>query len=225
MRTSSRAQVEIRLGPIPEKGTIKMNRTPPAVFVDLDTQHDFLNPEGKACVPDPEPLVENLKTLTDFAAEASVPIVASIVVNPESGEYMGALPAHCIASSPGAAKIPETTSPNVMTVPSQPLDQTILFDSQLIIERPGFDIFANVNTEEIFAAFPTKRVVVYGVPAEFSVTMAVEELCRRGLNVHVVRDAVGALWPEKKESSLADMSAAGARFVNTADLLEQLRKG
>jgi nicotinamidase-related amidase len=45
----------------------------------VDTQHDFMDPEGKLYVPGAEALVPALTALTDFAHARGIPILASSV--------------------------------------------------------------------------------------------------------------------------------------------------
>ena len=49
----------------------------PVLFWDVDTQIDFMRPEGKLYVPEAETLEHNLKILNRLAHEHHIPIVAS----------------------------------------------------------------------------------------------------------------------------------------------------
>jgi len=48
------------------------------VFVDVDTQFDFMDPKGSLYVPGADEIVPNLKRLIDFAEENDIPVVASV---------------------------------------------------------------------------------------------------------------------------------------------------
>ena len=47
------------------------------VFVDVDTQADFMLPGGRLYVPGAEKLIPTLTRLRDFAEQHSVPILTS----------------------------------------------------------------------------------------------------------------------------------------------------
>ena len=49
----------------------------PLVFVDIDTQRDFLEPSGGLFIPGSEPILAQLGRLTDFARRHGVPVLAS----------------------------------------------------------------------------------------------------------------------------------------------------
>jgi len=47
------------------------------VFVDIDTQFDFMNPRGNLYVPDAEDIIDNIKKLFDYAKEHKIKILSS----------------------------------------------------------------------------------------------------------------------------------------------------
>ena len=47
------------------------------VFVDIDTQYDFISRDGALSVPGAEGIRRNLKTLTDYALKNGIKIIAS----------------------------------------------------------------------------------------------------------------------------------------------------
>ena len=46
----------------------------PLVFVDIDTQRDFLEPDGALFVPGSAAILENLARLTNFARSRGIPV-------------------------------------------------------------------------------------------------------------------------------------------------------
>ncbi len=42
------------------------------IFVDIDTQFDFMNPRGNLYVPDAGGIIDNIKKLFDYAKEHKV---------------------------------------------------------------------------------------------------------------------------------------------------------
>ena len=85
------------------------------IFWDVDTQADFLRPDGKLYVPDAAALVPNLKALTDRAHAQGIRIVASADDHVSGHRELSAtpdfretFPEHCMRGTPGQARIPET---------------------------------------------------------------------------------------------------------------------
>ncbi len=191
-------------------------------FVDLDTQHDFLNPEGRLYIPQAERILDNLNTLTDFAVECGIPVISSASVYPDESCVPDGYAPHCIARSDGAAKVPETLTADYIHILNEDHEGTIMFETQLVLEKQGFSIFENANARQIFEAFPTKRCVVYGVPTELTVLATVRGLCETGYQVEVVRDAICALDAETEEAALSEMARCGATFVTIHALLQKL---
>ena len=49
----------------------------PLVFVDVDTQRDFLDPSGSLFIPGSGAILRNLASLSRFARERGVPVIAT----------------------------------------------------------------------------------------------------------------------------------------------------
>ena len=58
------------------------------VFIDIDTQIDFIHDLGNLAVPGAEALRDNLKALTDFALANKIKIIASTDAHsPDDSEF------------------------------------------------------------------------------------------------------------------------------------------
>ena len=78
------------------------------IFWDVDTQVDFMQPEGKLYVPGAEKLLPNLNLLTDAARRNEVFLVSDACVHGPDDEEFKRFPPHCLRGTPGAAIVPET---------------------------------------------------------------------------------------------------------------------
>lgn len=201
-----------------------MPTSPSVVFVDLDTQIDLLSPEGKFPLSGAERIIGNLRRLTEFAAQHGLPIISGMQTFPSEEDVPDGITPHCLADSPGAAKLPETLTDDVLVIGHGESNQTIGYDYQLVLEHMGFDIFHNANAEMVFAAFPEKSCVVFGVPTELTVKAAVVRLRELGYDIRVVRDAILPLKAEDEDAALSEMAVNGAKFVDTQTLIEQLSR-
>ena len=192
------------------------------VFIDLDTQVDLLATEGKLSLKGAENIIGNLHRLTEFAVHHGCPIISGVQAFPNEEAVPSGFAPHCLAHSPGAAKLPETLTDDVLVIANQENNQTIGYDFQLVLEHQGFDIFQNVNAELVFASIPEKNCVIFGVPTELTVKAAVVRLRELGYSIRVVRDAILPLQAAEEDAALSEMAINGAKFVDTDTLLEQL---
>src|SRR5947199_8506586 len=103
------------------------------IFWDVDTQYDFMKADGKLYVPDAEPLIPNLRKLTDYAHGHGIRIVASaddhVVDHSEisdTPDWKETFPPHCLRGTPGQKKIAETTLRDPMVIEPDPQDPKTL---------------------------------------------------------------------------------------------------
>jgi nicotinamidase/pyrazinamidase len=85
------------------------------VLWDVDTQVDFMLPEGKLYVPGAEETAPAMARLVAVARAAGIPHVASAddheLTDPEISEtpdFRTTYPPHCLRGTHGARKVPET---------------------------------------------------------------------------------------------------------------------
>ena len=93
------------------------------VFWDVDTQVDFMRPDGNLYVGGAETIVSNLAALTRFAHDRGVRIVASSDNHDptddelsDAPDFSDTFPPHCLRGTPGQARIPETALRNALVV-------------------------------------------------------------------------------------------------------------
>ena len=191
------------------------------VFVDIDTQFDFMNPHGNLYVPDAEDIVGNIKKLFDYAKEHKIKILSSIDAHTVDDPEFNLFPAHCIKDSPGNQKIEASTCSNNITIENreQEITESIMDHEQIIVESQTFDIFESVNTDKIVKKLDAQNFVVFGVVTDCCVKAAVLGLLKRGYNVSLVTDATKSITKEGNEKSLNEMKDAGAVFTTTKDII------
>lgn len=189
------------------------------VFVDIDTQFDFMSPQGSLYVPGAETLQPNLAQLIGFAREQRIPVVASADAHAPDDPEFGQFPPHCVRGTAGQVRVSATHLPEAQIVPNAPvaLEQS----NALVLEKTVFDIFGNPNAEQVFQALAPEMCYVFGVATDYCVRAAALGLRQRGYAVSVVRDAIKAVTPEGEVRSLAEMAQAGVRFVDTAEVLKE----
>lgn len=177
------------------------------LFWNVDTQFDFVSPEGKLYVPGAELLKANWGKLTQMANDKSIRVVntadwhfqnsAELSQNPD---FVKTFPPHCMANTSGASYVEQTN-------PSNPLifdwDMGNRINEELIdlkkyrnyvIRKDAFDVFkGNPFTEQILNLLAPKTVIVYGVTTNVCVNDAVIGLAKRVKRVIVVNNAIKEL--------------------------------
>ena len=174
------------------------------LFWNVDTQVDFMEPNGKLYAPGAETIKPTLKKLTEFAAQNNIQVVNTADFHyPDSAElsaepdFIHTFPEHCMAETEGADYVAETK-------PEDP----VVFDwnkeyfnidevktrRNVVIRKDAFDVFAgNPYTDKIVELIAPEKVVVYGVTTNVCVNDAVIGLAKRVEKVYVVEDAIKEL--------------------------------
>ena len=75
-----------------------------ALFIDVDTQLDFLYPAGALYVPGAERLIPALGHLTRYAAGHRIPLVSTVDAHTENDPEFQSWPKHCVAGAAGQHK-------------------------------------------------------------------------------------------------------------------------
>lgn len=188
-------------------------------FVDVDTQVDFVLPEGKLYAPGAEVIRGNLQSLIEHARACGIPLVSSVDAHAEDDAEFSEYPPHCLRGTPGQAKLSETQTAEMVFVPSEPEAPLPEPSAHLVLEKQQFSLFSNPNAERAFAQTGAKTFAVFGVVTEVCVRHAALGLLERGYEVQLVEDAIWPITPEAGAAALEEMQAKGATLVKTADLL------
>jgi nicotinamidase/pyrazinamidase len=199
-----------------------MERTQPdrMVFVDVDTQVDFMLPGGRLYVPHAEEIIPNLGELMLWARAHKVPIVSTSDAHAPDDPEFGQWPPHCVAGTPGQRHIPETLFPDAVVIENSPgaFHLPRGWVGQIVVEKRVYDFTTNVNIEAILASLNQPRFVVFGVATEYCVRSSVLSLRKRNLPVAVVRDAIKSISKEEGRQAVAEMVAAGAQLVTMVEV-------
>ena len=190
------------------------------LFIDIDTQNDFMFKEGNLYVPDAERIIENLKKLTEFAYRNNIPIFSSVDSHTQDDPEFKQFPPHCIKGTEGQKKINETKIKEALFIPS---DRTIEIDftkyRQFIFEKDKLSVFSNPNFEKAIEKIGKEIFVVYGVATEYCVKECVEGLLERNKNVYIVVDAIKGVDEKKGKKFLEYASSKGVISVTTSSLV------
>ncbi len=195
------------------------------VFVDVDTQADFMLPTGSLYVPGAEQIIPNLARLLEFARDYDVPVVSSADAHSLSDDEFQQFPPHCVKGTAGQKKLPETLLAKWTVLPNEqqpePAEEEFFRCRQWILEKQKFDLFTNVHAAFLFEKLAAGQYVVFGVATEYCVRDAVLGLLRQDRPVTVVEDAIRAIEAGSGQAALQEMQNAGARLLRTQELLRE----
>ncbi len=193
------------------------------VFMDIDTQIDFMERAGKLYVPDAEEIIPNLVRLMEYAQEQKIPVLSSADAHTPDDPEFEVWPAHCVIGTRGQRRIRETLLPGAKTISSAPgrFEPPEHWPAQMIVEKAAYDTAANPKFDGILEALGARRYVVFGVATEYCVRADVLSLRQRNKPVEVVVDAIKAISEEDGHRALDEMVAAGASLVRTSDVVGQ----
>lgn len=194
-----------------------------AVLWEVDTQADFMLPEGKLYVPGAEKRIPNMRRLVDAARNGKTVLISSADQHDSDDAEFQRFPPHCVRGTPGAAIIPELKAADAVHIRNSAASSVpgnLSEFQQVILEKQTLNVFDNPNTEKLLARFPAGcEFIVFGVVTELCVRLAAEGLLARGRNVALVTDAIEGLDQDQAKQTLADLMAGGARLISTSEAL------
>jgi nicotinamidase/pyrazinamidase len=207
---------------------------PGRILWDVDTQHDFMLPDGKLYVPAAEEAAPAMARLVAAAREAGVVHVASAddheLTDPEISDdpdFRNTFPPHCLRGTPGAEKVPETKQSDPFPfslVPFPPglVPELIEGKRELLLLKKNFDVFTNPNTEALLAALDPEEIVVFGVATDVCDDAAIQGFLRRGRRVRFVEDAARGLDDERVAACTTSWRESGVEFTMADELIADL---
>ncbi len=192
----------------------------PLVFVDIDTQRDFLDSDGALHVPGSREILRNLARLTVFARREGIPVIATACSHTPDDAEMAIFGPHCLAGTRGQQRVPETSWSDVGSLTigvSDRFEPGIPIPSHLTIEKREYDVFRHPEANAIVARYDEGKptFVVYGVATDYCVKAAVLGLLERGCKVAVIVDAIRAIDAKGEPAVLDEFTRRGALLTIT----------
>lgn len=201
------------------------------VLWDVDTQVDFVLPEGLLYVPQAEQVVGQMARLVAWARERGVVHVASAddhePTDPElsdTPDYETTYPPHCLRGTPGAARVPETAQLDPIVLPHELLPREEVTElvrdrREILVPKKQFDVFTNPNTDALVGVLDPGEVIVFGVATDVCDHAAIIGLLDRGRRVAFVEDAARGLSEDRVAACTAAWRRRGVRFTTTDEVV------
>ena len=193
-----------------------MNR----VLWDVDTQVDFMLPDGKLYVRGAEETAPAMRVLVQAARAAGVPHVASADDHEltddeisEDPDFQTTYPPHCLRGTRGARKIPETEQVDPVPIALGSLPDKWLRGREFLLLKKNFDVFTNPNADHLLTLLNPDEIVVFGVATDVCNDAAIRGFLRRGRRVVFVEDAARGLDDMRVATATATWREAGVEFA------------
>lgn len=196
------------------------------IFFDIDTQYDFMDPEGALYVPGAEEIRDQIKRLLEAASEKLIMTISSRCAHQPGDPEFAVFPPHCLEGTPGAERIfPDLPRLALIEVPADApaIEGAMLApETHYEVRKKVYDLFSNAWLEGLRrdGAFQGEECVVFGVATDYCVRAAGLGLAEAGAKVRLVTDAIRGVAEETTRASLDEMRAAGVEFTTTDEVLK-----
>jgi nicotinamidase/pyrazinamidase len=193
------------------------------VLWDVDTQVDFMLPDGKLYVPRADETVQAMKRLVDAARDAGIVHVASADDHEltddeisDEPDFRTTYPPHCLRGTPGARKIAETEQEDPVPITLEPFPERYFAGREFLLLKKSFDVFTNPNADRLLERLDPDEIVVFGVATDVCDDAAIRAFLDRGRAVRFVEDAARGLDEGRVAACTAAWRERGVEF-STAD--------
>jgi len=195
------------------------------ILWDVDTQFDFMLPDGKLYVPGAEETVPAMQRLVDAARAAGLVHVASADDHEltdaeisDEPDFLTTYPPHCLRGTRGARKIPATDQEDPVPLGLEAVPDRYLEGREFLLLKKNFDVFTNPNTERLLERLDPDEIVVFGVATDVCDDAAIRGFLARGRKVRFVEDAARGLDDERVAISTTFWREQGVEFT-TAEVI------
>jgi len=196
------------------------------ILWDVDTQFDFMLPDGKLYVPGAEETVPAMQRLVDAARGAGLVHVASADDHEltdaeisDEPDFLTTYPPHCLRGTRGARKIPATDQEDPVPLALEPVPDRYLEGREFLLLKKNFDVFTNPNTERLLERLDPDEIVVFGVATDVCDDAAIRGFLARGRKVRFVEDAARGLDDERVAISTTFWREQGVEFTSAEGIV------
>jgi nicotinamidase/pyrazinamidase len=195
------------------------------ILWDVDTQVDFMLPDGKLYVPGAEQTLPAMKELVDSARAAGIVHVASADDHEltdteisETPDFRTTYPPHCLRGTRGARKVPETEQADPVPITLTELPERYLAGGEFLLLKKSFDVFTNPNTDRLLEHLAPDAIVVFGVATDVCDDAAIRGFLERGLRVRFAEDAARGLDEERVAMCTTSWREQGVEFATISEI-------
>jgi nicotinamidase/pyrazinamidase len=196
------------------------------ILWDVDTQVDFMLPEGKLYVPGAEETAPAMGRLVSAARAAGLVHVASAddheLTDAEISsepDFSTTYPPHCLRGTRGARRIPETEQAEPVPLGLELVPERYLEGREYLLLKKHFDVFTNPHAGLLLERLDPDAVIVFGVATDVCDHATILGLRERGRRVIFVEDAARGLDETRTAACLAEWRDRGVIFSTVDGVL------
>lgn len=206
------------------------------LFIDVDTQFDFMDPTGRLYVRGAEAIVPAVGRIRRFAGEQGCCLAATadwhtaedaeIAAEPD---FEQTYPPHCMAHSPGAVRVGDLGPVPIETLDLRRFDpaklRSILAKKPFHLElrKNCVDVFSYPEMNALLDRISPQIIIVFGVALDVCVFHTVRGLLnRKRETVYLLSDAVKGLGQQPDAEILGRLERMGARITSFEPLKKDL---
>jgi nicotinamidase/pyrazinamidase len=211
-------------------------KTDKLIFWDVDTQFDFMKPEGSLYVPGAESIIDKVSEVRKFALQNDYSIIADMDWHKpeneeisESPDFNKTFPPHCMAGSPGSERLGYLGNVPIEYIETDKISPEMLKKLvekrpfHIVIRKESLDVFDNRNTDRLIQIVKPQAVAVFGVALDFCVKLVLDGLTRHdGIKRILLRDIVKGLDPKTEDDIINEMRQTGVEVTEFAEFKRQL---
>jgi len=193
---------------------------------DVDTQVDFMLPDGKLYVPGAEQTAPAMKRLVEAVRAKGLVHVASADDHEltddeisDDPDFARTYPPHCLRGTRGARKIPETEQKDPVPITLTAMPERYLEGREFLLLKKSFDVFTNPNTDRLLERLDPDEIVLFGVATDVCDDAAIRGFLERGRRVQFVEDAARGLDESRVAACTAAWRGAGVEFTTVDEVI------
>lgn len=206
------------------------------IFWDVDTQFDFMKPQGALYVPGAEEIIDKVGQVRRFALENGYSIVCDVdwhrLDNPEISEHPDmktTFPPHALAGTPGAERVGDLGDAPIDYVEIDEVDlgrlRQLVQQEQfhIVIRKQSLNVFDNPNTHKLVDLIRPEHVIAFGVALDCCVYYVLTELSKhKGIRLSLLADATKGLHTRPEEEVYEELRRRGVEITTFDRIKEQL---
>jgi nicotinamidase/pyrazinamidase len=215
---------------------IMRNKT---LFWDVDTQFDFMEPQGALYVPGAQDIIGKVSEVRRFALAHGFSILSDVdwhrLDDPEISQQPDlktTFPPHCLADTRGAERVGYLGGVPIDYVEINRLDMARLRkfvekdQFHLVIRKHSLNVFDNPSTHKLVDLIHPGHVVAFGVALDCCVYYVLSELAKHeGIELSLLTDATKGLQTRPDEEVYEELRQRGVEITTFDQIREQLSVG
>jgi nicotinamidase/pyrazinamidase len=206
------------------------------IFWDVDTQFDFMRPQGALYVPGAEEIIDKVGQVRRFALENGYSILSDVdwhrLDNPEISEHPDmktTFPPHAMAGTPGAERVGDLGDVPIDYIEIDEVDMPQLRklvqkdQFHIVIRKQSLNVFDNPNTHKLVDLIRPEHVIAFGVALDCCVYYVLSELSRhKGVKLFLLTDATKGLHTRPDEEVYDELRRRGVEITTFEEIQDQL---